>query len=262
MRKSKLHHQRALCRGTCVGVVVALVFALSGQVEVAALAAEQSQRSSNGRPPQRTQGPPTDPRQGVGSPSQGPPTDPGQGVGSPSQGPPSDPGQGVGSPSQGPPSDPGQGVGSPSQGPPTDPGQGTGSPSQPSSRLDVLVGFRNVPGPAEQALVRRAGGQIKHSFRLVSAIASSLPAQALNGLRNNPTVTVIEPDGLVFAQDPELRQRLGREADRGWTGTRHGTVWRGRACRRHRHGHRLHASRSEHLCRWVRLRQRRCRSDG
>ncbi len=185
MRKSKLHHQRALCRGTCVGVIVALVFALSGQVE---LAAEQSQRSSNGRPPQRTQGPPADRGQGAGSPPQGPPTDPGQGVGSPSQGPPTDPGQGVGSPSQGPPSDP---------------GQGTGSPSQPSSRLDVLVGFRNVPGPAEQALVRRAGGQIKHSFRLVSAIASSLP------VRNNPTVTVIEPDGLVFAQDPELDSAWG-----------------------------------------------------
>ena len=121
MRKSKLHHQRALCRGTCVGVIVAFVFALSGQVE---LAAEQSQRSSNGRPPQRTQGPPTDPGQGAGSPPQGPPTDPGQGAGSPPQGPPTDPGQGAGSPPQGPPADPGQGAGSPSQGPPTDPGTG------------------------------------------------------------------------------------------------------------------------------------------
>ena len=189
MRKSKLHHQRALCRGTCVGVIIAFVFALSGQVE---LAAEQSQRSSNGRPPQRTQGPPTDPGQGAGSPQQGPPTDPGQGAGSPSQGPPTDPGQGAGPPSQG---RPGQ-----------DPGQRS---PQPSSRIDVLVGFRNVPGPAEQALVRRAGGQIKYSFRLVSAIASSMPAQALNGLRNNPTVTVIEPDGLVFALDPELDSAWG-----------------------------------------------------
>ena len=81
-------------------------------------------------------------------------------------------------------------------------------PRQPE-RVDVLVGLRNVPGPAERALVRRNGGTTKHSFSLVPAIASNMPVQAIAGLLNNPNVTVIEPDGKIFALDAELDNAWG-----------------------------------------------------
>jgi len=79
----------------------------------------------------------------------------------------------------------------------------------PVERTDVLIGFAHTPGNAEQALVRAFGGEIKQSYRLVPAIAASVPVQALNGLRNNPLVTVVEPDGQVQAIDTELDNTWG-----------------------------------------------------
>src|SRR4029453_10598019 len=73
--------------------------------------------------------------------------------------------------------------------------------NQAPERADVLIGFRGTPGPSEQELVRGLGGSVKHSFKLVHAMAASLPTQALAALRANPRVTVVEPDGLVFAVD-------------------------------------------------------------
>jgi subtilisin len=63
----------------------------------------------------------------------------------------------------------------------------------------VLIGFKNNPGPAEEALVRSYGGQVKTSFTLVPAMAAELPLAAINALANNPMVTVIEPDETFYA---------------------------------------------------------------
>jgi subtilisin len=82
-------------------------------------------------------------------------------------------------------------------------GQGQGD------KVPVIIGFAQQPGPAEQALVRGAGGTIKYTYRLVPAIAGSLPEAAINGLRNNPNVTGIDPDGQVQAIDAELDNAWG-----------------------------------------------------
>lgn len=66
-------------------------------------------------------------------------------------------------------------------------------------RVPVLIGFKQVPGPAEQALVRSHGGEIKYSYTLVPGIAASVPEAAIEGLRRNPNVTVVEPDIEVYA---------------------------------------------------------------
>ncbi|MCH8226563.1 MAG: hypothetical protein IIC97_11930, partial [Chloroflexi bacterium] len=87
-------------------------------------------------------------------------------------------------------------------------GQGQGE------RVAVLIGFTQQPGPAEQALVRGAGGDIKYTYNLVPAISASLPEGAIQGLLNNPNVTVIEPDIEVRivdhpTGDPELDNTWG-----------------------------------------------------
>src|SRR3990172_10071259 len=74
---------------------------------------------------------------------------------------------------------------------------------------DVLIGFRSQPGPNEEALVRAFGGQVRHSYHLVSAIAATVPVEALDGLRRNPNVTVVEVDGEVQAIDIELDNAWG-----------------------------------------------------
>ncbi len=78
-----------------------------------------------------------------------------------------------------------------------------------SSRTDVIIGFKGQPGPAEQALVRQAGGSIKYTYHLVPAIAASVPEAAIAGLQANPNVTSVDLDGEVHAIDAELDSAWG-----------------------------------------------------
>ncbi len=75
--------------------------------------------------------------------------------------------------------------------------------------VDVLIGFTQVPGPSEQALVRGRGGVIKYSYHLVPAIAASIPEAAIGGLLRSPQVISIELDGTVYALDSELDATWG-----------------------------------------------------
>jgi serine protease len=62
----------------------------------------------------------------------------------------------------------------------------------------VLVKFQPGSRGNVENVVRGAGGQVHHRFDELGFMAISVPAQALNGLRNNPNVTGIEPDGEVY----------------------------------------------------------------
>ncbi|HET8539501.1 MAG TPA: S8 family serine peptidase [Anaeromyxobacter sp.] len=73
----------------------------------------------------------------------------------------------------------------------------------------MLVQFDRTPGPAERALVRGAGGDVRYTYRLVPAIAASLPEGALDALRRNPAVVRVEADGVVHASDAELDAAWG-----------------------------------------------------
>ena len=81
--------------------------------------------------------------------------------------------------------------------------------AQPPERVRVLIGFASLPGPAEEAIVRAAGGGIRYTYHLVPAIAASVPRTSLGGLLRNPRVTVIEADGVVHATDTELDNTWG-----------------------------------------------------
>ena len=77
------------------------------------------------------------------------------------------------------------------------------------NRLDVIVAFSAMPGPPEEALVRAVGGQVRHRYHLVPAIAAAIPPQAVTALRANPRVTAVEADVRVFAVDVELDNSWG-----------------------------------------------------
>lgn len=87
--------------------------------------------------------------------------------------------------------------------------QGQVPAGQPGGRVDVLITFRGVPGPAEEALMRSVGSRISRRFHLVPVVAANLPVQALSALLAEPRVTTVEPDGLVFALDGELDAAWG-----------------------------------------------------
>lgn len=90
--------------------------------------------------------------------------------------------------------------------PPT--GQALAQQAQPK-RVNVFIGFTQTPGSEEQNLVQRAGGNVKHSYTLVPAIAANIPETAIAALQSNPKVTVIEPDITVYAVDAELDAAWG-----------------------------------------------------
>ena len=90
------------------------------------------------------------------------------------------------------------------------PGDGSALAEKPEEVVvDVLIAFRKAPGLAEEGIVRGAGGQIKRTYHLVPAIAAQIPQQAIEGLRHNPNITTIEPDGIVQAIDTELDNAWG-----------------------------------------------------
>jgi len=95
-----------------------------------------------------------------------------------------------------------------------------------SEKKAVFIGFTERPGPAEEALVRQAGGDIKHKYQLVRAFAVSLPPAAIDGLERNPRVSYIEPDTEVHVIDHPTGDS---ELDKGWgvAHIRSGTVHAG-----------------------------------
>ena len=64
--------------------------------------------------------------------------------------------------------------------------------------VPVLIRFNNPPGQAEADLIQGVGGQVKHRYHIVSAIAASIPSQAVRSLLQNPNVTGIEPDFRLY----------------------------------------------------------------
>jgi subtilisin len=73
--------------------------------------------------------------------------------------------------------------------------------ASPPDKINVIIGFDRTPGPAEQALVRSYGGDIKSTFSIVPGISASIPETAISGLLRNPKVLVVQPDVKVHAVD-------------------------------------------------------------
>lgn len=79
----------------------------------------------------------------------------------------------------------------------------------PDGLVKVLIGFKQKPGPAEQAVVKGVGGQIKYTYNLIPAIAAAIPEVAIEALKKNPNITNIELDSEVYALDTELDNSWG-----------------------------------------------------
>ncbi len=79
----------------------------------------------------------------------------------------------------------------------------------PDGLVKVLIGFKEKPGPPEQALVKGLGGKIKYTYNLIPAIAASVPDVAIEALKKNPNITNVELDSKVYALDTELDNSWG-----------------------------------------------------
>lgn len=79
----------------------------------------------------------------------------------------------------------------------------------PDGLVKVLIGFKEKPGAAQQAMVKGLGGKIKYTYNLIPAMAASIPEKAIEALKKNPNITDVELDSMVFALDTELDNSWG-----------------------------------------------------
>jgi len=79
----------------------------------------------------------------------------------------------------------------------------------PDGLVKVLIGFKEKPGPAQQAMVKGLGGKIKYTYNLIPVIAASVPEVAIEALKKNPNITNVELDSVVYALDTELDNSWG-----------------------------------------------------
>jgi len=76
--------------------------------------------------------------------------------------------------------------------------------AQPSGRARVIVTFDRPPGVSEQALIHDMRGMVKHTYRIVPAMAVEVPSFVLPSLRVAPGVVMVEEDQVVRPLDSEL----------------------------------------------------------
>jgi subtilisin len=96
----------------------------------------------------------------------------------------------------------------------------TGSASSQVTRERVLVGFVDMPRPADVAAVRGLGGTVVASYRHFPMLAAEVPFPAVRRLRSNPRVRFVEPDQVRYAASQTLPwgvEDIG--ADVAWTTT-------------------------------------------
>ncbi|MGB3459873.1 MAG: S8 family serine peptidase [Halobacteriota archaeon] len=79
------------------------------------------------------------------------------------------------------------------------------------SKVPVIIGFKDKPSQADKDMVRGQGGEIKHSYTIIDAIAAKLPEQAIENIQKNSKVAYVEMDGEVHAHDIELYNSWGVE---------------------------------------------------
>lgn len=80
--------------------------------------------------------------------------------------------------------------------------------------VKVIISFHEAPGQAEKTFIKNAGGIIKHSYKIIPAIAGSVPGPALKGLSKNPKIKIIEMDAEIYALDLSTEQTLTWGVDR------------------------------------------------
>ena len=86
----------------------------------------------------------------------------------------------------------------------------TAAPSNSSADFeDVIVRFKDKPGQAELHAFKGLGGDVSNVFTIIPAISGRLPAKAIEALKNNPQVEVVELDYVVQALEYSSENELG-----------------------------------------------------
>ena len=83
------------------------------------------------------------------------------------------------------------------------------TPNNSADFQDVIVRFKDKPGQAELHAFKGLGGEVSNVFTIITAISGKLPAKAIEALKNNPQVEVVELDYTVQALEYSSENELG-----------------------------------------------------
>ncbi|CZQ82541.1 S8 family peptidase [Trichococcus collinsii] len=89
------------------------------------------------------------------------------------------------------------------------PVQAEATPNNSADFQDVIVRFKDKPGQAELHAFKGLGGDVSNVFTIIPAISGRLPAKAIEALKNNPQVEVVELDYTVQALEYSAENELG-----------------------------------------------------
>jgi len=96
----------------------------------------------------------------------------------------------------------------------------TTSASANKAKVEVIVGFVAQP---DAEMVKRHGGEIHHTYTIITAMYVSLPEEAIEPLRKNPKIAYIHENGKVEALEQTIPWGIDRiKAPQAWaesTGT-------------------------------------------
>src|SRR4051812_42294667 len=95
-----------------------------------------------------------------------------------------------------------------------------------NSKVDVIVQFKTPPDNQQRARVNQLGGTVQADLGLINGMLISVPANALEGLANNPNVVYISPDRQVNATLDYANPTVGAQVAfaNGWVGTNVGVA--------------------------------------
>ncbi len=82
-----------------------------------------------------------------------------------------------------------------------------------SAEKSVIIGFKQKPGPSEKALIHGAKGKIKRTYKLIPAMAASLPEEEIKNLRKNGKIAYIADNAIYKAVAETLP---GGEYENSW----------------------------------------------
>jgi subtilisin len=82
-----------------------------------------------------------------------------------------------------------------------------------SAEKSVIIGFKQRPGPSEQALIHGAKGIIKRTYELIPAMAASLPEEEIANLRKDSRIAYIEANAVYRAAAQPVP---GHEYENSW----------------------------------------------
>lgn len=71
-----------------------------------------------------------------------------------------------------------------------------------NGKIQVIIGFKNKPGPSDIDFITGLGGVINRTYTIINAIAAIVPENILDKIKRNPNVEYVEIDEKMYAHIP------------------------------------------------------------